>query len=268
MRYGYVTFRSHPLDKNLDDYFLTLLQPLIQKTNKYLLGIEKKNTLEQHFHLIFQVPDSADLSNIRKRFETKPFQKFFEKIKNESLSTFPSTCIDIQQVGKTPEDEMKALGYCAKDGNFTSKGFTEDEITDAIKYQFATARLDNTQPIEQNWKLPTPKTALAIYEDYSKKFNIPASHPDFFLHATRDGICHMNIPPKARSIMRASLIVRNEPDLIKNQKDFYENVLTDKHDEYYSSFAYERNVLSDQLQNVMSWLKDQDIEIPEKFINY
>lgn len=268
MRYGYVTFRSHPLDKNLDDYFVTLLQPLQKKTKKYLLGTEKKNTLEQHFHFIFQVPDSADLSNIRNRFTTQPFKKFFAKIKNEALSTQESTCLDIQLVGKTPEDEMKALGYCAKDGDFTSKGFTDDEITDAIHYQFTTARLDHTQPMEQNWKIPTPKTALAVYEDFSKKTGVPASAPDFFLQATRDGICHMNIPPKARKIMRASLIVRNEDTLDPNKKTYYENQLTDNDNEYYSSTAFEINYLTEKLDNILSWIKDQEIDIPEKFTNY
>jgi hypothetical protein len=171
-------------------------------------------------------------------------------------------------VENTLDDEMKILGYCAKEHILRSEGYTEDEITQAIQYHHKTQRIDHSKPLEQNWKLPTQKNAIAIYEDYSKTQNIPVSSPDFFIHATKDGICHMNIPTNARKIMRASLIVRNEPDLPESTREFYEKQLTEEDNDYYSSYEYDINVLRSELDEVMSWLKDQDIEIPEKFKQY
>lgn len=215
MRHGLITFRSHPLDKNLDDYWLTLLQPLLKKQKKYLLGIDKRNTLEQHFHLIISGPDSMDITNLRKKFTGKTFKQFYNKIKNEQLSTwvdpkFLKGNLNIELVGLTLEDHLKVVGYCAKEHIHSSLDYTDDEITDSIKYHFATQRLDNTKPLENNWKIPSNKTALAIYEDFSKTTGIPASDSTFFLEATRSGICHMNVTDRALSIMRSSLILRNE----------------------------------------------------------
>lgn len=272
MRFGFVTFRSHPLDKNLDDYFLNLLKPLIKKSDKHVLGIDKKNTLEQHFHLIISGPKSMDITNLRQKFNSKDFKIFYKKIKDEQLSTyihpkFESSALQIKMVGTTEEDHMKTLGYCAKEHIHSSCGYSEDEITDAIKYHYATERLDNSQPIENNWRVLTPKNAHAYLEDFSKKEGIHFSEKTFCIELARNRISLINFSEKSKRQLFAELIIANPKDENQNLNQYYEDVLTDT-DQYYSSTKFERDTYASMLSDVMSWMKDQEIDIPNKFKDY
>ena len=269
MRYGFITFRSHPLDKNLDDYWLTIIQPLLKKSEKYLLGIDKKNTLEQHFHLIISLPDSADITNLRQKFNSKQFKNFYKKIKDEQLSTyidskFQNGALEIKLVENTKEDHMKILGYCAKEHIHSSSEYTEVEITDAIKYHFATQRMDNSKPIEDNWKVLNTKNIYAYLEHFSKQENIKFSDPTFPLHLAKNRIGMVNISDKQMNKVISELIIANDElsdDDDKFKLNYYEGVLQESSHLYYKELHY-------KYQQLLAFVESRVDDIPQQFYGH
>lgn len=270
MRYGFITFRSHPLDKNLDDYYLTLLQPLLKKSEKFLLGIDNKNTLEQHFHLIISGPDSMDITNLRSKFKTKTFNNFYKKIKDEQLSTyidpkFQHGCMEIKMVEKSKDDEIKILGYCAKEYPHASKGYTEDEITDAIKYHYATERLDNSVPLENNWRVLTTRNAHAYLEDFSLKNGLNYSDPLFPIQLAKNKISMINISKKQQEQLYAELAVASNEEHAQPDETFslhyYQGILQESNPIFYRE-------LHSKYMQLLSFVESQNIVIPEKFTEY
>lgn len=275
MRYGFITFRSHPLDKNLDDYWLTLIQPLLKKTTKVLLGIDSKNTLEQHFHLVISLPDSADITNLRNKFKSKQFQQFYKKIKDEQLSTwvdpmFLKGNLNIQLIGVKPEDEMKTLGYAAKEHIHFTKGYTEDEITDAIKYQFATQRLDHTKPLENNWRILNNKNAHAYLTQFAKDNSIKFSDKTFKVELARN---HISLPiqwsTKVEDKLISQLIVANpsieDDEFVQNWatsvidgEELDEDIVTAR--KYFNIQSREKHY------KLVEWVKSQGLEIPSNLL--
>ena len=266
MRFGFITFRSHPLDKNLDEYFLTLLTPLLKKTKKFLLGIDKLNTLEQHFHLIISGPDTMDITNLRQKFNSKTFKKLYTKIKNEQLSTFIDPkfqrgALEIKMVEKTTDDEMKILGYCAKEHIHCSHGYSEDAITDAIKYHFATTRIDKGKPLENNWKVLSTKNAHAYLEDFAKKENLKYSDPMMPVMLAKNKISMINLSKKQQEQLYAELAVsaNEEEDTNEEEKfslNYYTGVLQEANPLYY------RELHSKYLQ-LLGIVEKHNIPIPE-----
>lgn len=269
MRHGFITFRSHPLDKNLDEYYLTLLKPLLQKTEKYLLGTDSKNTLEQHFHLIISGPNSMDITNLRQKFKSKTFQQFYKTITDSQLSTyidpkFQHGCMEIKMVEKTKEDEMKILGYCAKEGNFTSKGYSDDEITDAIRYHFTTERLDKTKPLEDNWKILSTRNAHAYLEDFTKKEKIKYSDPLLPVMLAKNKISMINISKKQQEQLYAELAVANNQEEDSDETfslNYYQAILQESNPLYYRE-------LHQKYMKLLSYVESQNIDIPNYFQEY
>ena len=253
MRFGFITFRSHPLDKNLDDYYLTLLQPLLKKTEKYLLGIDKKNTLEQHFHLILSGPDSMDITNLRQKFNSAHFKQFYKKIKDEQLSTsidskFQQGALNIKMVEKSKEDFQKTLGYCAKEHIHTSKGFSEDDVTQAIKYHFITERLDNSDPLENNWKILTTRNAHAYLEKFSKDHNIKYTDSTFPVHLAKAKISMINISKKQQEQLFAELIIAEDNPDDQFTKNYHTAVLQEANPLFYHDLMLKYKQLIGHLQ--------------------
>ena len=263
MRHGFITFRSHPLDKNLDDYYIQLLQPILKKNENYLLGIDSKNTLEQHFHLIISLPDSADITNLRQKFNSKTFKQLYKKIKDEQLSTyidpkFTKGALEMKLVEKTVEDHMKTLGYCAKEGNFTSKGYSEDEITQAIKYHYATERIDKSQPLENNWRILSTKNAHAYLEKFSKDNSIEYADPMFPIELAKNKISMINISRKQQEILYAELSIAEDKDDNQFGKNYYHAILQEENPLYYHDLFL-------KYKELINHMESEGLSIPSKY---
>lgn len=198
MRYGFITFRSHPNEKFLDEEFLTLIQPIFKKTNLFLLGEENVGTPERHYHLFLSLPDSADKTNLEAKFKTKPFLNFKTRIKNENYSTKWENAFDLQMVKNTDDDITKTLGYCAKENVYQSKGYTEEEITKAVKYYHLTQRNEASKGPPLSWKILTIKNSHSYIEWFAKKHSLDLADPYLKLKLTQEKI-HLDMNPKKRN---------------------------------------------------------------------
>ena len=70
--YASVTFRSHLNDKYLDEEFLTLIYPMLNKSDKFLIGIDDKDKLSSHFHICFSYNGGkSPLDKLKQKFKTK-----------------------------------------------------------------------------------------------------------------------------------------------------------------------------------------------------
>jgi hypothetical protein len=221
MRYGYVTFRAHTNEKFLDEEFLTLIQPMFMKTKIFLLGEENVGTPERHYHLIFNVPDSADLTNIEARFDTKPFKSFKTRIKNENYSTQWSNCFFPEIVGNTDHDYTYTLGYCAKENVYQTKGLTDDEITKAVKYYHLTKRNEASKGPPLSWKILTIKNSHSYIEWFADKHSLDLADPYLKLKLKQEKI-HLDMTPKKRNEVFDELYYANnyqeENKNIKNKE--------------------------------------------------
>lgn len=208
MNYGLVTFRSHPCDKNLDEQFLCFLQPTLKKLDKYILAYEKENTPDAHFHLL--LPVSGDISHLRQKFTTKNFRVFWSLCENThtnvgspSSKTFgDQPGFNLKMVSKTEEDYMKTIGYVCKENPKYTKGYTETDITQGIKFYHASAR--QPEKIDDSWKILNIKTVIPWMEKTAESYGVPPYHKHIFYYMARNKM-FVDLSNKSKDNVRASL---------------------------------------------------------------
>ena len=166
MEYGFITFRSHPCDKNLDMSFYQLMTPMLNKAERYIVAQEKSGTPDAHYHILMSF--KGDITHLRQKFNTKPFKNWYEIVK-PTMTVISSPKLDdralqVKKVDKTEEDLMTIIGYVSKENVIKVKNFTEEEITEACKYYHATSRKAPKQEIDNSWKILNMKTAIPWIE--------------------------------------------------------------------------------------------------------
>lgn len=181
----------------LEEYFI-LLKPFLERFTKYSYSIESDDTIQKHIHLIVYNADPDPKSNFYKKFKTATFKPFFNKIKN--LLTDEKVFLNCQKVKDTPEDLSKVLGYVNKEHTIrrNKKGFTDQEILDAVEYYYTTEHLDKTVP-KNGYTYLTTKNIHVMIEDFCEKNNLPIDYPTLKLKMTQQKYSFSNIPPKTIS---------------------------------------------------------------------
>lgn len=287
MRYSFITFRSHPTEKHLDEEFLTMIQPMLKSTPKYIMSYEEENTIDSHFHLLmFHNAQSFDISNLKQKFKTKAFKNWFSQFENYNTiidPKFESQALQIKLVGNTNEDYLTTVGYISKDNVYRSKEFGEQEITDAVKFYHINSR--KTPKMDKSWKIMTTKTAHAITEDFCKKENVQCNDSFLFALMAKEKISTINLSAHQRDRLISELILAHGISTIEDlEKDpivqlsnkvkkihinefelkYHQNMVCDN--ELVSGFDKKDFFkLQDQYNKFHEWVHEQGIEIPEKF---
>lgn len=169
MPFIHIIFQCQLNDKFLNEEFLTLLMPMINKSNNFILSTENKGELNEHYHILFEYECStSDRSRVVQKFKTKPFQRWYKKIKDDGLSTiidpkFETHALKIVAVNETDEDKQYVIGYVLKeDTNPKIKGFTEEQLLQGIKYYKLENRIKAKEDVNYGWRYIQPKTSHGI----------------------------------------------------------------------------------------------------------
>lgn len=161
-----ITLRCHQNDTQLfEDWFLLIKVWLQTEIKKYSWSIEHDDTINRHLHLII-TGDFRDSDKVKRRLTTKEFKTIQINLKKSKTILAPA--LKIEKVKETP---LKALGYTQKwcCRRRDHKGYTDQEIIDAVEYYYTTTRLEKSQDVSQDWKHVNSKNFHAIVEDFVKK---------------------------------------------------------------------------------------------------
>lgn len=177
-QYGFVTFRPHPNDHDLINEFKTLISPILNKCDHYLVGHESANTPQAHLHIILSYENKdSDRSKVIQKFTNKTLKQFYQKIKNEKRFTiidskFNDKGLNIKSIPKTEEDYISTLGYCAKEHILSSKGYSLDFVNTAVDFYYKSTRLKLSKKLLNPWRVLNTRTAHAYITDFCDKNNI------------------------------------------------------------------------------------------------
>lgn len=236
-RFGFITWRSHPNEKYLDNDFWNLIQPMLAKSNRYLVALEEQGTPCAHYHIMLEFV--GDLTHLKQKFNTKSFKLFFQKIKVEKLETkldikFTDGCLNLKLVEKTEEDFYHTIGYICKDNLKYSKGFTDEEVTIACKYYHTVERQNNPDAVQITWKIPNVKTIHSFLEHYSKKWEMKINDPHFKLKLTEEHISMKGVSKQTLKEIFIELIYANHrSELDEDDLGYYKNEILSETDMEY-----------------------------------
>jgi len=218
MNYGLITFRSHPCDKSLDMEFYQLMTPMLNKTDKYVVALESPLTPDAHYHIFLNY--KGDVTHLKQKFKSKSWKNWIEKTK--STMTVISTnlsdmALQVKQVSKTEEDHLKTLGYVSKENVLKTKGFTDDQITQAVKYYHTCER--KAPKIKNSDKVLNIKTILPNMRYVAEKYDMQPYDRQIPYYMAKEGM-YCDVTGKQFVKLRAYLEVNT-----KEQDTFSKNVL-------------------------------------------
>lgn len=257
MAYGFVTFRSHPNDKDLDDEYIVLLNALLNKCNSYVTVVEDKDTINQHFHSVIEFPDTVDDRNkICQKFKSKGWNNWYAKIKNDQRSTiievkkikslkqqndpedlsFSDHGLRIDYINKENiHDYQKVLGYTCKEWKIKcSKGYSDEFLSTAVKYYWNdVAAQAHSKPKKSPFRLLSSKIAHVTLIDFCKKHEIQPNSEVLLRMLAEEGYSTVDLGHKKifHIIAEVNLYLdKNDEDflLCPFEKQYYQKIVEGK----------------------------------------
>lgn len=219
MNYGLITFRSHPCDKSLDMEFYQMMTPILNKSDKYVVALESPLSPEAHYHIFLSF--KGDVSHLRQKFKSKSWTNWIEKTKSTmtTISTkFDEKALQVKQVANTQEDHLKTLGYVSKENVVKTKGFDDQQITEAVKY-YHTCERKKPDDIKSDWKVVNIKTVIPYMESVARKYDVQPFHKHVFYYMAKEKI-YVDLTAKSKDNVRATLRIAYE-----EQDHFQKDVL-------------------------------------------
>jgi len=227
MDYAIVTFRSQPCDKQLDEEFYQMVTPILNKTERFVVSQESAGTPDAHYHLImsFHSP-KHDISKLHQKFKSKSFTNWIERTKSTmtvistkfTKSTSPG--LEIKKINSNEEDLIKTLGYVCKENVIKTKGFTEQEITEACKYYHTCER--KKPNVKSDWKVLNVKTVIPWMEQVAEQHEIPPYHKSVFYYMAKEKM-FVDLSNKTKDNIRTTLEVAYD-----KQDSYGQQVLADQ----------------------------------------
>ena len=174
-RFAFITFRPHAGNPSALTDFLTIFLPKLSNCQYYAHCNEEVGTPNQHFHVLCS-GSFKDKSKITQWIMTKAMKDFKASLK-DSLTIWDHA-LDIKLIPPDIEEVWMTLGYVLKSENKDDKklqkikGFTNDEILQAVKMYFTTHKHKiKLQSQKDDYKILTSKNAHRIMIDYIRKNN-------------------------------------------------------------------------------------------------
>ena len=161
-----ITLRLHQNDTQLfEDWFILIRNWLQEEVHTYSYSIEWDESVNRHIH-IFIDGDYRDADKVKRRLTTKEFKVIIGALPNSK--SLLQHALDIKKIKELPK---KALGYTQKwhCKRREHKGFTDQEIIDAVEYYYTMTKLSKQQEPNKDWIHVTNKNMHALVEDYSSK---------------------------------------------------------------------------------------------------
>lgn len=214
MSYGLVTFRSQPCDKQLNGEFIQLMTPLLNKAEKYCVSLEREDTPDAHYHIVISF--KGDISHLRQKFtSSKVWTNWINKTKSTmtiiSTPKFEDGALQLKKIKSAEEDLLHTLGYVCKENVVKTKGFTEVQISEAVKY-YHTCERKKPDEFKSDWKILNVKSVIPYMEHVAKKHAIPTYHKHVFYYMAKEKM-YVDLSNKTKDNIRATLrIAETEQD--------------------------------------------------------
>lgn len=227
--YASVTFRSHINNKNLDEEFLTLIYPMLNKSDQFLIGIDDKDKLSQHFHICFSYNGGkSPLDKLKQKFKTKNWTNWYARVNKDTETRIDasgdSPALNLKAVKKDESDHdlMYWIGYCTKSHLKSGyKGFTDEYITTCIKYYNLNKRIKASKTTDDGWKYLKVNTSHQLIEEFVTKYKLDIEDPNLW-------------SLMAEQKISASQLSRNQRTTIINELIVYKNKDRDDYDTNYA----------------------------------
>lgn len=191
MRTAFITYRSHPNEQQLTDYFITIILSKIKEVSEvYCIAQENYGTPSHHIHILFEHSLEEDQKFQQKFLLHKKAVEFYESIKPLQTkivytgkakfkgSTLGGTSYGLDSqwdISKKENSDPKYyIGYCHKDPNTQHdiKGYSQHYVGDSIKYFYTVEGMKCLKPSENLWRILNTRNAHSYIQDFCKKNKI------------------------------------------------------------------------------------------------
>lgn len=225
-----ITSRAHPSEIQIFEDWLVLILPFVkERIMEFHYSVENDLTCDRHLHCV--VEDNAlDVTNFKKKLETKKFKKFKDSIKN-NLTDFEQLtfCKKIKE-----NEETINIGYIFKDTN-SRQGSSEfgdpDYISQCIKEYFTDERIKARGNETNDINIVTTKNFYAKVQDFVKKNELTYNDHMIYLKMIRNNYGFINISTKqiTRGFRELKIMNNKEEnrDLLQTRQELFDNVNTD-----------------------------------------
>lgn len=268
MPYYSITSRAHPSEMTIFEDWLTIILPFI-KEKEYYYSVENDDTCDRHLHVVLE-DNAMDVTNFKKKLETKKFKKFKDSIKNNITDFEQLTfCKKIKE-----GEETINIGYIFKETNsrqgsseFGQTVIAEEFITQCIKEYFTDERIKARGNENNDITLITPKNFYSKVQDFCKKNDVNIADHTLYLQMIRNNYGFINISTKqiTRGFRELKIMnnKENNTDILSTRQELFDNVNTDSQqahleDLYHNlkQLLFSPNVNINELQEKYYFLKD------------
>lgn len=232
MRYVKVTFSPHINELHLLDEFQILFNVILHKQETYCVTREKVGEPNEHIHAIFSTT-AKDEQKVRQLFLNKGWDDFRKQLVQTEWD--PMMKIKAFQAIRIENDDHNPimwLGYINKQFSklIDSKGYTEDFITQAIKYHTQNTRHNETLIEKYEIHDLNTKNCKAYMRHYCEKYDISLKDKRLTSKLAKVGVATDNIGTKQMTRVIAFLnLHKNEMSkkthLSEKEESKYENIL-------------------------------------------
>jgi quinol monooxygenase YgiN len=240
-RFVLFTFNPHPSDtKEFVQVMTSLLQPILQKQKQFIFVREKKGRPEEHIHLLF-TGEYKDKDKIKQKIENKSIKSFISTQIKTSNSDY-NHAFDYLLIPQKQEDHMYYVGYVCKEEDCcpNTKGFSQEYITDCIKY-YHTVERNKSQKIDNSWKHLRPNELHCYMEHYSEKLGISVADPNLVPLMKQDKISFNQITMRQMSITKDELVLAHKDQVDEN---IYKSAIKSSQNETEDNFYWKLQFLS------------------------
>ena len=267
MPYYSITSRPHPSEIQIFEDWLLLILPFI-KEREYYYTVEKDDSCDRHLHVVLE-DNAVDVTNFKKKLETKKFKNFKDSIKN-NLTDFEQLtfCKKIKE-----GEETINIGYIFKETNsrqgsseFGQTVIAEEFITQCIKEYFTDERIKARGNEPDDVTIITSKNFYSKVNDYCKKNNITHADHTLYLKMIRGRYGFINISTKqlTRGFRELKIMnkVEDHEDVLNTRSELFDNSVPN-----YQMSEFEE--ISQDLKHILELLKNKkDFELEQKLNNY
>ena len=211
LKYGFITFRSQPCDKKLDEEFYQLMTPMLNKAERYVVSQESPLTPDAHYHIVMSY--IGDISKLQQKFvKNKSWTNWINSTKSTmtiiSTPKFQEGALQLKSIKSTEEDLLHTIGYVSKENVLKTKGFTEHEITEACKYYHTCERKKPEKP-DNSWKILNIKSVIPYMEMVAEKNDIEPYHKLIFAYMAKEKM-YIDLSDKSKDNVKTTLCLAHQ----------------------------------------------------------
>lgn len=268
-RWGYITFKAHVCECHVFEDFINIFLPVLTTNTHYIYSVEEDDTPNRHIHAVFALGKEngickPEIDKINQKFNNK-FMKQFKKSLGIKQTQW-KVCWYPELVKDTKEDFLRVVGYCLKDDlkNTRSrvKNIPTTFLTQATKFQIASARIEADSVIKNDIKIITSKNFHVSCEAYAKKNNMTVHDWELIPKMTHDRHSFQISARDLKKYEAELLFMNSEYDIksehIKQIMDYKNEVKTNDDDLYLHNSSLMKIINDNNLDHLVpAWINNK-----------